>query len=245
MRHILGAKLSVEQKQTLENLQRFLQRQNRDIHDSKLLALLDWISTHVIDSTSLTSEALQGAVAPPLFVPPTAISSLPATAAPPPAPRHNPPMAALLTAPPSSASIGPWACLLPPALQRPLPNVWPLAGIGLWGTNVPLALYSPLPFLGSQNVAAPPSSLGLLGDTTTLPLPDTCQEPPAGSVAILPIEMITWDSCPESPYPSDLAPINIQTIQLYFTWNQGPGPDFTAYPFVYEQGQTAVYKDMD
>lgn len=39
--------MSLEQKQSLENLRRLLRQQNRDISDAKLLALLDWMSTHV------------------------------------------------------------------------------------------------------------------------------------------------------------------------------------------------------
>ena len=94
MRHILGAKLSVVQKKTLENLQCFLQQQNRYIPEAQLLALLDWISTHVKENTSTTSEALQDSAAPPLPAPLTAASSLPTTAdpsLPPPSQYNSPP----------------------------------------------------------------------------------------------------------------------------------------------------------
>ena len=136
------------------------------------------------------------------------------------------------------------------AVQSPHPSLAPWPVLAPQGTKAPLALRSPLPMLVSENAASPPSPFGLqhpLGDTTPLPTPNTCQEPPAGFVAILPPEeMITWDSYPESPYPSDPAPINVQAIQLYSTWNQGPGPPFfTAYSVFHEQGQTAVYKDID
>lgn len=41
--------MSVEHKQTPQNLQWLLQWQNRDIPNTKLLALLDWMSTNVKD----------------------------------------------------------------------------------------------------------------------------------------------------------------------------------------------------
>lgn len=46
---IMGTKLSLEQKQTLETMRQLLRRQKSDISDAKLLSFLDWLSTHIKD----------------------------------------------------------------------------------------------------------------------------------------------------------------------------------------------------